>query len=70
MAAPVYRIVFHEGHWRIKYEGMHLGVYQSAEKAAEAALRIAQSRLTPSARTRIINGPEGEMTIGDSEESL
>jgi hypothetical protein len=63
-----YDVVFHEGHWRIGYDGLHIGEYATADLAAEAALRIARSRFAPSPRTQINKGPDGAITIGDAEE--
>jgi hypothetical protein len=68
MAAPVYRIVFHEEHWRIGFEGLHIGEYKTAQAAAEAALGIAKSRITPSRSIHIATAPNGEVTVGDSRD--
>lgn len=69
MTAPVYRMVFHEGHWRISFEGLLIGAYETAQAAAEAALDIAKSRITPSDSTHIATAPNGEITVGDPEDS-
>ena len=67
MATAVYHIVFHEGHWRIEYLGLYLGEFATAAAASETALRIANSRLTPSPDTQIMTGPNGETTIGEPD---
>jgi hypothetical protein len=65
MATPVYHIVFDQGCWRIEYQGLHWGEFATAVEASETALRIANSRLTPSPDTQIMTGPNGEITIGE-----
>ena len=69
MAAPVYHIVFYQGHSRIEFEGLYLGEFATAAAAGETALRIARSRLAPSPSTQIIIAPNGEIIIGDLEDS-
>jgi hypothetical protein len=61
MSSPVYIIVFHDGHWRIGYDGLHIGEYATADLAAEAALKVARSRLAPSPKRglKTINMAEG-----------
>jgi hypothetical protein len=67
MSVPVYHVVFHQGHWRIKYEDLYLGEYATAEAAAGAALEVARSRLTPNLATQILTDPNGEILVCDPE---
>jgi hypothetical protein len=64
----VYNIVLHEGHWRIEFDGLFIGQFPTAEAAAEAALKIAQSRVAPSAGTRITVAPNGDLSVCDPGE--
>jgi hypothetical protein len=57
MSAPVYYIVFHEGHWRIKYEGLYLGEFPTAAAAAESATEVARSRLETTPSPQIVIDP-------------
>jgi hypothetical protein len=70
MAGPVYHIVFHEGHWRIEFEGLYLGEFATAAEAGETALRIARCRLVPSSNTKITTAPNGELIVADLEEGI
>jgi len=67
MPGPVYHVVFHQGHWRIKYEDLYVGEYATAEAAAAAALEVARSRVIPSLATQILTGPDGGMLVCDPE---
>jgi len=69
MMVPTYAIVFQDGYWRIRYDGLDVGQYETPEAAAEAALSVARSRFRPSPKTQIITGSNGDMTVGDPEES-
>jgi hypothetical protein len=69
MTVPTYAIVFHGGCWRIRYEDLYLGQYETPAAAAEAALKVAQSRLEPSLKTQVITNLNGEIVVGDPEES-
>jgi hypothetical protein len=51
MAAPVYHIVFHQGCWRIEYQGLYWGEFATAAEASETALKIAKCRLVPHGRS-------------------
>jgi hypothetical protein len=64
-----YSVVFYEGCWRIQYRGFHLGEFASADVATEAAVRVINSRVVPGSKVEIKNGANGEITIGDPEES-
>jgi hypothetical protein len=65
----MYYVVYYDGAWRIRFENLHLGHFATAETASEAALKVAQSRFEPNPRVQVTNGPDGEITIGDPEES-
>jgi hypothetical protein len=67
MSKPVYHVVFHDGWWRIKFEGLHIGEFDSAETATDAALKVARSRLGPSPDVAVKNRSDGELIIGDPE---
>jgi hypothetical protein len=67
MAAPVYYVVFQDGHWRIRYEKFHLGEFLTSEAAAHAALRIARSRLTAHSSVGIFTLGDGTITIREPE---
>jgi hypothetical protein len=41
--ATVYQVVFHQDQWRIRYENLLMGAFETAEAAAQAALTIARS---------------------------
>jgi hypothetical protein len=69
MAAPVYHIVFHQGCWRIEYQGLYLGEFATAAEASETALKIAKCRLVPSPDTEIRTAPNGEITVGNPGDS-
>jgi hypothetical protein len=66
VATAVYNIVYHEGCWRIEYAGLRLGEYETAERAAAAALHVARSRICANG-VRIFTDREGRMTIRDPE---
>jgi hypothetical protein len=69
MSKPVYHIVFHDGHWRIRFENLHIGEFRSADMAVGAALQVVNSSLDPSPRAVVMTGSDGEITIGHPEES-
>jgi hypothetical protein len=60
--------VFCDGYWRIKYRDLHLGEFASGEAATEAAVRVINS-VVPGSKVEIKNGANGEITIGNPEES-
>jgi hypothetical protein len=64
MAAPVYNVVFHEGHWRIRYENLYFGEFGTAETAAQAALEVARSRIAANGVCITINA-DGEISVGE-----
>jgi hypothetical protein len=66
VTTAVYHIVFHEGCWRIEYAGLHFGEYETAERAADAALHVAQSRICANG-VRIFTDHDGHMTVRDRE---
>jgi hypothetical protein len=67
MTAPVYYVVFHDGHWRIRYEEFHLGEFLTSAAAAHAALQIARSRLTAHPSVGIFTLGDGTITIREPE---
>lgn len=67
MTAPIYYVVFHDGHWRIRYETFYLGEFQTADAAAQAALQIAQCRYNANPRVGIFTDNEGGIAIREQE---
>jgi hypothetical protein len=66
VTAPVYHIVFHQGSWRIEYAGLHLGEFGTAEAAADAALKVARSRIDANG-VQIFTDGDGRMTVREPE---
>ena len=66
MPGPVYQIVFSQGHWRIEYAGFHLGEFATAETAAEAALKVARSRIGANG-VQIFTDGHGRMTVREPD---
>ena len=69
MSTASYSIVFYDGCWRIKYLDLHLGEFASAQAAVQAALKVINSRLASGQKVKIQKLPNGEMFIGNPEES-
>jgi hypothetical protein len=67
MPGPVYDVVFHEGHWRIRYQDLHIGAFETAEAATEAALRVVRSRIGTNG-AQVLGRADGAITVGDAEE--
>lgn len=67
MTAPVYYVIFDDGHWRIRYEKFLLGEFLTSEAAAHAALRIARSRLAAHSSVGIFTLSDGTITIREPE---
>jgi hypothetical protein len=59
----VYHVVFHQDQWRIRYENLLIGAFETAEAAAQAALTIARSRFAPHPHTQIFTDLNGEITV-------
>jgi hypothetical protein len=70
MTAPVYYVVFQDGHWRIRYEGFHLGEFVTSEAAAQAALQIARSRLYAAPLVEIHKESDGTIAIRTPDRPL
>jgi hypothetical protein len=64
MAAPIYDVVFHEGHWRISYANLYFGKFGTAEAAADAALTVARSRISANSICIMINA-DGKISVGE-----
>lgn len=70
MTAPVYYVVFQDGHWRIRYEDFHLGEFVTSEAAAQAALQIARSRLYAAPLVEIHKESDGTIAIRTPDRPL